>query len=586
MLLCMQKARGCEGEMHRAAKRTMLIFVCWAWVGASTARTETGTAILTIRVNTAYDDSDESVALIQSIVSKLPTGRAVLENGTTLSRFVLGQYGFGPSDLPRSYAVVEAAILAENHWTKPEDAKAGPVNVPLLPRRALINFNPKKRLNSVPKLWVMGGIHSKVEEATEARDFTFASTVRLDQNRVASQSEMIDLPIPVANVGQLLTDPVLSKYTNAFQYPIAVRLAADSPCKTESQAADHNVLADNERALISQALGNNSQRDSIVFVLDTGWPNKTAYEESRTQLWTILDSFWRRNFGLGLPHGMYEQQYTDPSNFHCRCIERSLKEFRKMDPSGHVKIIYVPMTREQDGASVIVDLLQTSYLLEWENMQHVSPPNDVLKRSREVAESTVATKVPAQWPESQKEVTTDKSLLEAMMLLSDEFAEMRKTFVFVNESWTVTHKEYYIRWPAPLHGAVIAATGNENANVSDPLVDFADRSTIAKDTFAVMNLDQTGDKACSSSFIDESDIDSARAIGYDGKVSSEICGTSFAAPRVAWILAADEATRKQDTQPQKWMDALQRRLFTLRTAGAQKYLRLWLSPSKLLADPH
>jgi len=510
----------------------------------------------------------------------------MLKKATTLSEFVLQQYGFGPSDLPRSYAVVEAAILAENRWNKPEDAKAGPINIPLLPRRALINFNPKKHLNSVPKLWIMGGIQAKVEDATEARDFAFASSVRLDQNRLASQSEMIDLPIPVANVSELLADPALSKYASAFQYPIAVHLAADPPCKTESQVGDHSVLSENERASIGQALGNSTQRDSVVFVLDTGWPNKTAYEESRTQLWTVLDSFWRRNFGLALPHGMYAQQYTDPSNFHCRCVERSLKEFRKIDPSGHVKVIYVPMTREQDGGSVIADLLQTSYLLEWENMKHVLPPNDVLKRSREVAENTVSTKFPAQWPGDQEEVTTDKSLLDAMMILSDEYAEMKKTFVFINESWTVKHKEYYIRWPAPLHGAVIAAAGNENVNVSDPLIDFADRSSLAKDTFAVMNLDQTVGKVCSSSFIDESDIDSAKAIGYDGKISNEICGTSFAAPRVAWILAADEAIRKQDIQPQKWADSLQHRLSVMRDPGAQKYLRLWLSPWKLLATPH
>jgi hypothetical protein len=553
-------------------------------IHAQEPQTDSRTTLLTIRVDTAYDDSDDSVALIQSIVTQLPTGRAVLEKGTTLSQFVLRQYGFGPSDLPRSYAVVEQAILSENQWSKPEDAKAGPITIPLLPRRALINFNPRKALNSVPKIWVLGGIRAKFFDAREARDFASTSSTRLDENRLASQSELINVATPISSVAQLMTDPILSKYANAFDYPIAVRLASDSLCKTDFQDDDHHVLTDDERKLMSQLLTKDTQRDAIVFVMDTGWPNKTAYDESRTQLWNFLDSFWRRNFGLGLPHGPYAEQYSDPSNLHCRCIDRALREFKQIDPSQHVKIIYVPMTREQDGGSVITDFLQTSYLYEWENMKHVLPPNDVLKISRQFAEDAVSKKFPTQW--SGDEVTTDKSLLDAVMLLSDEYADMRNTFLFINESWTVSHKEYYIRWPAPLHGAVLAATGNSESNVSDPMLDFADRSTLARDTIAVMNLDPVAGTVCSSSFIDEGDIDTAMAIGYDGTISADICGTSFAAPRVAWVLAADEATRKLPVKPQKWSATLQARLSSIRDPNSKKYLRLWLRPGRLLSLPH
>jgi len=79
---------------------------------------------------------------------------------------------------------------------------------------------------------------------------------------------------------------------------------------------------------------------------------------------------------------------------------------------------------------------------------------------------------------------------------------------------------------------------------------------------------------CSSSYIDERDIDAAMAIAFDGRISADLCGTSFAAPRVAWILAADESMRKQAIQPQRWSIELQKRLVALRDPNSQKYDKL------------
>jgi hypothetical protein len=394
----------------------------------------------------------------------------------------------------------------------------------------------------------------------------------------------MNVPLPASALGNLLNDPALARYAIALDYPIAINLASDEECREEFQASDHQVLSESDRQDISQLLTNNTKRNAVLFVLDTGWPSNDAYTNSLQEFRIILDSFWRQHFNLGLSSAPYPNQYTEPSNFHCRCIERALREFRHMDQGQHVKVIYVPLTQEQAGKSILEDLLQTLYLYEWEEGEQLTPPSDALAASRKYAEETVSDKIPTQW--SGEQVTTDKALLDAIILLSDEYADKQETFLFVNESWTVSHKEYYLRWPLPLHGAVLAAAGNGGVNVSSTQLDFADRSNLAKDTIAIMNMDPKLGFVCSSSFIDKLDIDTAMAIAYDGKISEDICGTSFAAPRVAWLLAADEALRRNPIEAQRWSSGLQERLASIRDPNAKQYLKLWLSPGKLLALPH
>ncbi|MCY1305853.1 hypothetical protein D9M70_556790 [compost metagenome] len=52
-----------------------------------------------------------------------------------------------------------------------------------------------------------------------------------------------------------------------------------------------------------------------------------------------------------------------------------------------------------------------------------------------------------------------------------------------------------------------------------------------------MNTARDGSLQCRSSIIGSKQTDPL-AISFDGYVNKDICGTSFAAPRVAWLLAA------------------------------------------------
>jgi len=70
-------------------------------------------------------------------------------------------------------------------------------------------------------------------------------------------------------------------------------------------------------------------------------------------------------------------------------------------------------------------------------------------------------------------------------------------------------------------------------------------------------------------------------LAYDGDVNgAPECGTSFAAPRVAWLLALRE-TRDSDFDPQNWEDELYRLITSGRTPSGGLG-QLWLSITQIL----
>lgn len=116
------------------------------------------------------------------------------------------------------------------------------------------------------------------------------------------------------------------------------------------------------------------------------------------------------------------------------------------------------------------------------------------------------------------------------------------------------HKKFSVVHPDPLRGAVVAAGGNANENLSDGAVDFAQRSIRHKDTIAVMNINDAG-IACTSATVALADLPHAFVVAFDGRVGPNDCddsGTSFAAPRIAWLFAAGEAIRKTSLPHASW----------------------------------
>ena len=84
-------------------------------------------------------------------------------------------------------------------------------------------------------------------------------------------------------------------------------------------------------------------------------------------------------------------------------------------------------------------------------------------------------------------------------------------------------------------------------------VELAKRS-LNSDTFlAVMNISE-GEFRCRSSIVDEQRVNRTFAVGFDGRLPGGRCGTSFSAPRVAWLLAAAAKTGRFGWDEKLWAD--------------------------------
>jgi hypothetical protein len=401
--------------------------------------------------------------------------------------------------------------------------------------------------------------------------------------RPASQSTFVEFPVPESVARTMLADLGFAKSASAFNFPMQITLGERASLQSPAPAADHLVLTDAQREALQAALAHEAQRSVLVFVLDTGYPDSTSYATSKLQLRQLVQFVQTQIFGKTLPSADVSKPFSDPSNHHCKDVARALAELRQLDPGGKIKIVYVPLTKEQNSDGILIDLLQTEWLRNYINYSDAKHPlsSDVRRRSKNAATDTVRHSFPDKW--SGITVETDKSVLDAILDLGDFWARKNNTVFFVSESWTVPHGQYHVYYPSPLSGVVLSAVGNSGENITTNQREFADRSADHKDTIAILNLRPGQGLLCGSSFIDPRDVDSAMAVGFDGEILGDtLCGTSFAAPRIAWFLALDEATRKTALDPNRWELILGNRLLKARDPQASGFNKLWFDPTIFL----
>jgi hypothetical protein len=562
-------------------------------LGQELPRNPADTAVAHIRVNTAYDDSEGSLALLKAIAYYAPVRRITVAPGDTLDALFVREYGFGVSDLPKSYKLLLQSTLEKNHLARPEDLRPGNLIIPAVPRRAWMKWGRGNLQNYVSNMTIYSSesvtpASSSTNRApqqaavglaeSKPQELAYRMSFPADEHRFTAPGETISLEMPVKVADSMVESPLFEPGTvTSFTHSIPILLAGDGKCDTEPSSRDHQTLTTERKNKIAQLLRTQSQRSPVLFILDTGWPSFAAYAQSRETLYKVLDSVWTSKFATPFSHAPAMKTISLASNEHCRCIDRALKELQDLQQgqpaSKKIQLVYVPMTREQGASTILTDLLQTSALLQRLIAGEGTLNNTIIRGTRAYAGSLVRKYYPAQW--SGQEVRTDKSLMDAILLIGQAYAEQENTVFFANESWTVEHGgKYYVQYQTPQYGMVTSAAGNDGTT---NLLDFAQRSASAKDTMAVINMTGNGVDRTSTRLEDQN-VDVAMAAGFDGLVTDDISGTSFSAPRIAWFLAAGEAVRTKPLLGKQWAIDLWKQLVLMRDPHAT-------GNQKLLFDP-
>jgi len=550
--------------------------------------------LVQIKVKTAYDDSNESIEMISNLIDLLPVREITFPSQGTLSELILNEYRISTyekdavSYLPRSYSLLDQSILALNNADKPEELKAGKLLIPYIPKKAIKNFNKLKSLNYVPKISVFSSekITRREPVPITRPELEYKGTPEiLDLNRNASQYFLIDLEVPLVEAQKILEDKKMMNYTSFFNFPMTINFTGPPVSETTNLTEDHYVLQPFERELIQTLLREQANRDVFLFIVDTGWPDSESYIESHLQMREILEYIWTSIFEISFPGLSESEEFENPSHPHCQYIARVLEEFRSLDSENRIKVIYVPTSKEQQATPFLEAILQTHYLINiWKNEGTTQLPSDVIRQAKREAERIVRNNFPQDWGgNSSSELRTDKVILDSLLSIGNLYARNNDTVFFINESWTVREDSLLVYYPSDISGAVVAAAGNNNENINSNRRDFAQRCISHRDTIAVMNMDpQNFELICNSSRLAEKAIGTAMAIAYDGRLNVEenLCGTSYAAPRVAWLIAVAEVTMARNPPSFGWGADLCNRLMKACDPNKEGYPKLWFDPIK------
>ncbi len=265
---------------------------------------------------------------------------------------------------------------------------------------------------------------------------------------------------------------------------------------------------------------------------------------------------------------------------HSKLVAESLNELRAIDTGQNVTVVYVPLSREQGAQNFLTELIELDNLRDSMGRQlgESAPPPDLKKWAHRDAVDRVA-KLPRTIDNDNIVTDADTAIVDAVWTFGELLATMNHEDVyFISESWVVRGGVLKCGAPTDPRGIAVAATGNDDQDVVDQRIDYARRSVAAKDTIAVLNMGPDGLPQCRTNVIKKDLLPNAFAIGFDGHISTD-CATSFAAPRIAWLLAAVEAARRDPTPKSDWAVNLFIRVTTARRDN--KIASLYFDPTLL-----
>ncbi|WNF47372.1 S8/S53 family peptidase [Pseudomonas sp. SG20056] len=482
-----------------------------------------------------------------------------------LSKVVLREYGFGQKNSLQAYAAIEEKIVELNDLGAPENLKAGAViKIPALPRMALSEPNLLNKYNKIPK----GSMYPSLSKVTSfdafnpvTQAFTEKPVVSGD-GRDGSPLVIEHLWLPKDYKDHLGGIELDQSYEEVQAQVISVNM------ESESLAEDYQsipFLSAEERMIIKSKLSGQPKLKPVLIVLDDGWPNDEAFYDSRKFVSEALEMIKKRfNYPVALQHPSSQSRvFTDypKEAFHARSIHKSLATLVELEPSRvwddqRVRVVYIPLSTAQVYSKAMLEELVVLRLIDdfMLGARGDPVPDKEVKAKRKIARDIVKR---LKQDIGVKDLSTDKAIIESALVFADLYAVASGNPYVVNFSWTTRKREHKFTHFDFNQGILVSAAGNSSLNnckscrpnlayskececADNAAAEerwFAVRSVSNQDVVAVMNTARDGSLQCRSSIVGSRSVDPL-AISFNGYVSDSICGTSFAAPRVAWLFAA------------------------------------------------
>lgn len=347
----------------------------------------------------------------------------------------------------------------------------------------------------------------------------------------------------------------------------------------------------------------------ILAIIDDGFPSQQAYRET-VQFFDEADTFLRGSYSIepewykslppapngfetldselyfaptltGPPRGLVGCVTLEASQckFHTKGIDKALRPFRALVTGPQpVRVIWIPLYFAQQGAPYLAyRILRFSKAV----------PDDYTAERQKFSEGNLADlqneffyllkKRGVLYPKTEADWRISRPYFAQILSYLRAYSFRSKTPVFVNLSWrTSADQTTSIQGRGKSYLFLVAAAGNPCIPDVKCLGPTADDDVVGQynflryatfndqSTFLVANVSANGEAICDTARLDNRD----GAVAFQGGIEDD-CGTSFAAPRVAWLLAANERySNAESIDADHWADRLRRRVASNREASA------------------
>jgi hypothetical protein len=546
-------------------------------------------AVVRLTLHNSYDSST-SLDLVEAYLRLVPPKEVSIAPGETISSVVFREFGFGPRNRPAHYELFERAILKANRVSRPEEVRPGRLLVPALPPIGVAT-KVGHGLGAADRTVVYDSAASEGGEATVT-----PGPVVVDRRAWRRPARTVaDLRLPANAFADFVraapdSAKVLFRDPNTVALSRSMLVVPAQVCGPRSSGAEtafERLITDAQTQDLKSLLAA-TPHTVTLFVLDTSWPDADAYVDSRAFLTQLVSRACRL---YRVPQLARDLRKTKDSfvagHAHARQVRDALQELAPL--SSRVRIIYVPMTKDQGASDVLETILAVGAARDKlfgavSGFLGPAALNDtviagIADEARKTLPSLMSSISAAPDPATRFFVT-NPALIDSLYQIASDVSRDAGNDVFVfSQSWTAPANAISMRLGEHPRGLIVAAVGNDGKSVDATETSYATFAKRLAFVLAVMTLDRNGQPYCGTSCVDYTHED-MNAVGFNGTIPGDKCGSSFAAPRVAWLIAAREARRPGafPDDASKWVSEVRRRIRTLRPPGHTP-------PGSLLLDP-
>jgi hypothetical protein len=594
--------------------------------------------IVIVTVSALYDDSRESLRQLRRLASAFPAEIDTITSSISFNQLILNRYNVSVGRvadslnrrLPETFELLASDIASRNGLSRAGNMiPPGPIAVPAIPKGAawqwsganLKNYTAQE-LNArvVPILPGVAGTRRDVGDVVLQTDTTPTSGGDVPRSQI--RSIRVAIPLSEAERGLEQYRSLMEKgeatiahqpFTFSYELPVldsAERI--DGELTPSVMSALQSRLREPKRAHVPLVL------------LETAWPDPDEARISCERAFALLADV-RRMWKLGEAGNTRcdPKRYRNSPNRHSAPVAKSIRPLRGLIADSIVNVMFVPMSRDQGADSLLHEFFRVAALQRSKEAvfrANLSTLTDSLKsacefnltsptsvrrcaaeiplsetqlasatKDAEEAMARLAPRMPVR--EGNEEFYGSSALVAAVFDVLNAYARGAESGAVLNTSWVVPALLGSGFRPISEDRSVIlvAATGNKNgvsANSGNTPVEFASWSEVSPQVVAVINMDTRGAPKCKSSVVldDELSLLRTNVVGFDGFVESNVCATSFAAPRVAWLLAASEAIRNHPFVARRWANCVSRQLAAQRRRDLVGLGTVLLDPIRLLDD--